>query len=307
MILKSLKAGYSHVVQALKKTGSLLSAPLTALFKNKVDPQALEKLEQLFYEADFGVELASELTQKVKLHYQENPEITPEEAINYIQGLLISELSTVSSKIELMPQGPTIIAIIGVNGNGKTTSIAKIGKYFREQGQNVLLAAADTYRAAAIDQLEIWADRLSLQIVKGAPKSDPSAVAFDAVTAAKSRDINVLLIDTAGRLHTKVPLMQELEKMRRTIKKVIPEAPHETLLVIDANNGQNGIDQARTFNKFMPLTGLIITKLDGRAKGGIIFQIHRQLGIPVKFLGVGEGADDLQPFDSQAFCEAIFA
>lgn len=307
MIFKALKAGYSRVASALSRTGSLIGNSILSLFKGKVDEDTLDKLEQIFYEADLGVALSTELTEKVRLALKSRPDMAPEEVLELIRSDIAKELgrSTGDLRFALPGEGPTVIVIVGVNGNGKTTSVAKIAKRLKDDGKKVLIAAADTFRAAAIDQLEIWAEKLAIPIVKGAPKSDPSAVAFDALSAAKARDIDVVIIDTAGRLQTKVPLMQELEKLRRTCKKICPDAPHETLLVIDANNGQNGIDQALTFHKYIPLTGLILTKLDGRAKGGIVIQIQRQLGIPVKFIGVGEGAEDLQPLDPESYTSAL--
>lgn len=307
MIFNAIKAGYNRVASAFSRTGSLLGNAILNLFRGQVDEESLEKLEQLFYEADLGVALAGELTEKVRMELRKNPKMSPEEILAFLQLDLAKELSKNNSQLRFAPpgEGPTVMAIVGVNGNGKTTSVAKIAYRLAADGKKVLLAAADTFRAAAVDQLEIWADRLSIPIVKGAPNSDSSAVVFDALSAAKARGIDVVIIDTAGRLQTKIPLMQELEKLRRTCKKVCPDAPHETLLVIDANNGQNAIDQAVTFDKFIPLTGLIVTKLDGRAKGGIVVQIQRQLGIPVKFIGVGESAEDLQPFDAEAYSQAL--
>jgi fused signal recognition particle receptor len=196
--------------------------------------------------------------------------------------------------------------IVGVNGNGKTTSVAKLANRFKINKKNVLIAAADTFRAAAVEQLDIWAQRLKVDIVKGTSHSDPAAVTFDAVQAGKSRKTDVVIIDTAGRLHTKIPLMQELAKIKRSCQKVIPNSPHETLLVLDATTGQNAIDQAKVFNEFTPITGIILTKLDGTAKGGIVISIQRQLGIPIKFIGVGEGLEDLEPFDAQNFVNALF-
>jgi fused signal recognition particle receptor len=196
--------------------------------------------------------------------------------------------------------------IVGVNGNGKTTATAKLAKRFQDAGKTVMMAAADTFRAAAVEQLETWAHRLQLDIVKGSPKSDPAAVAFDALTAAKARGADVVIVDTAGRLHTKTPLMQELEKIRRTCQKVVPSSPHEVLLVLDATTGQNGVEQAQTFCKFVPITGLILTKIDGTAKGGVAINIQRQLGIPILFLGTGEGVEDLEPFEAGVFVKGLF-
>lgn len=307
MIINALKAGYARVAGALSRTGSLLGNSILSLFRGKIDEDTLDKLEQIFYEADLGASLASDLAGKVRQALKEDSSLTPEQVLDLIRRDLSAELKASNTEIRFAEQGtgPTVIVIVGVNGNGKTTSIAKIAKKFKDEGKSVLIAAGDTFRAAAIDQLEVWAERLDVPLVKGQPNSDPAAVVFDALTAAKSRHIDIVLVDTAGRLQTKTPLMQELEKLRRICRKVCPDAPHETLLVIDANQGQNGADQALTFHKFIPLTGLIVTKLDGRAKGGIVIQIQRTLGIPVKFIGVGESAEDLQPFDPDAYCQAM--
>lgn len=201
---------------------------------------------------------------------------------------------------------PMVILIIGVNGNGKTTSVAKLANRFVHSNHSVLIAAADTFRAAAIDQLEIWANRLNVDIVKGAPNSDSAAVTFDALAAAKARHSEVVIVDTAGRLHTRTDLMHELKKIKRACHKVHPNSPHETLLVLDATIGQNAIDQAKIFHEFTPITGIILTKLDGTAKGGIVVNIQRQLGIPVKFVGTGESLEDLEPFNPEEFAAALF-
>lgn len=306
MIFKFLKTSYTNVKNALAKTGSLLGSKLRSLFSGKIDEDTLDKLEQLLYEADLGVEYAQELTNKIRNRLRESPKSTNEELLEEIRKDLISTLKPYSSEIHSPPQNtPLIILIVGVNGNGKTTSIAKLAQRFHHEGKKVLLGAADTFRAAAIDQLEMWAKRVNADIVKGTPNSDPAAVVFDAITAGKARGADVILIDTAGRLHTKKELMAELEKMRRVCKKAQHDAPHETLLVLDATTGQNAIDQAKTFHQFTPLTGLILTKLDGTAKGGIVLAIQRKVGIPVKFIGVGEGAEDLQPFDTEAFINTL--
>lgn len=308
MIFAALKAGYTRVANALSHSGARFKSSLAALFgRGTLDEAALERLEQLFYEADFGVALAGELTSKVRLSLQRQSNLTADELLAEIYRDLVAELERCSPQILWAAEGPTVVTLVGVNGNGKTTSAAKIAKRWRDAGKNVLLVAADTFRAAATEQLELWATELQLPIVKGSPRSDPSAVVFDALTAATHRGSDVVIIDTAGRLHTKIPLMQELEKLRRTCRKVLPHSPHETLLVLDANNGQNGIDQALTFHRYLPLTGLVVTKLDGRAKGGVVLQIQRQLAIPIKFIGVGETADDLQPFDAPSFCSALLS
>lgn len=305
MIFKFLKASYEKVKNALVRGGSLLGSKLRALFSGPISEETLEKLEKLFYESDLGVKMAMELTEKVKQIHKRNPSIDADGLIEQLRLEIMKMLPPNSSELAIPASGPMVVLIVGVNGNGKTTSTAKLAHRFHTDGQKVLVAAADTFRAAAIHQLEIWAERAQVEIVKGSPKSDPAAVAFDALSAAKARGSDVVLIDTAGRLHTKTHLMQELEKIKRSCKKVIQEAPHEVLLVLDATTGQNAVDQAKTFHSFTPITGLILTKLDGTAKGGIVLSIQKQLGIPVKFIGVGEGMDDLEPFDPESFTKAL--
>lgn len=308
MVLNFLKSSYQNLKKAFVKTGSLLGNKIRALFSGEIDEETLDKLEKLFYEADLGVQTAVALTQKVRELHRKNPELGGEGLLQEIRKELLAELPSDMSHMKQLAagEGPLVVLIVGVNGNGKTTSVAKLAKRYKAAGQKVLLGAADTFRAAAVEQLTHWAEKIDVDIVKGNPKSDPAAVAFDAVSAGRSRGMDVVLLDTAGRLHTKTPLMQELEKVRRTCQKVIPHAPHEVLLVLDATTGQNAIDQARVFHKHTPLTGLILTKIDGSAKGGIVISLQKQLGIPVKFIGVGEGLDDLEPFDAETFVNALF-
>jgi len=308
MVLNFLKTSYQNLKSTLSKTGSLLGNKIRTLFKGKIDEETLEKLEKIFYEADLGVKTSLELTQKVRDLYAKNNQLDGEQLLEEIRKDLLRMLPEKHLHMahKTHTTGPLVILVVGVNGNGKTTSVAKLAKRYQESGKKVLLAAADTFRAAAIEQLETWAGRLQIDLVKGSKGSDPASVAFDAVTAAKSREVDVVIIDTAGRLHTKTPLMQELEKIRRSCHKVSENAPHEVLLVLDATTGQNAIDQAKTFHKFTPITGLILTKLDGSAKGGIVISIQQQLGIPVKFVGVGEGLNDLEPFDAETFVNALF-
>lgn len=306
MVFKFLKSSFASVKNALAKTGSLIGNKLRTLFGGPINEDTLEKLEQLLYEADLGVQYAQELTAKVRESLKQNPSLSSEDLIQKIRDEILKGINHTSAEAApTQEETPHIILVIGVNGNGKTTSVAKLARRYQVEGKKVLIAAADTFRAAAVEQLTIWAQRLEIDIVKGHSKSDPAAVTFDAVTAGKARGIDVVIVDTAGRLHTKIPLMQELEKIRRSCSKIIPSAPHETLLVLDATTGQNAIDQAKTFHKFTPVTGLILTKLDGTAKGGIVLAIQKQLGIPIKFIGVGEGLDDLQPFDPQVFVNAL--
>lgn len=308
MVFQLLKASYTKVKSALTRARSFLGSSLTSLFKGKIDESTLEQLEQTLYEADFGVQTAMELTNKIRELHRQHPHYKTED---YLEALRVEILSILNRQpSQLTPPNdndlPQVILIVGVNGNGKTTSVAKLAYLLKQSGQKVLVGAADTFRAAAMEQLETWANRIEVDIVKGNSKSDPAAVAFDAVSAGKARQCEIVLIDTAGRLHTKTHLMQELEKIRRSCKKVSPQAPHEVLLVLDATTGQNAIDQAKIFHQFTPITGLIVTKLDGTAKGGIVVAIQRELGIPVKFIGTGESIDDLQPFDSEAFVSNLF-
>jgi len=303
MVLKFLAAGYQRVKNALTKTGSLLGNKLRTLFQGNLDEESLEEIEKLLYEADLGVHLATKLTNRIRELKKNHRDWGSDELMAALKQEL---LALIPDETESSRDGaPYVILIIGVNGNGKTTSIAKIAHKLKLEGKSVLLGAADTFRAAAIDQLDMWAQRVNVNIVKGQPNADPAAVAFDACQAAKSRSLDVAIIDTAGRLHTKTDLMQELEKIKRSCKKVIPDAPQETLLVLDATTGQNAIDQAKTFQKYTPITGLILTKLDGSAKGGIVLSIQQQLGIPVRFIGVGEGMEDLLPFDKEKFVDAL--
>lgn len=305
MVLKFIKASYSNVKKALAKTGSLVGSKLRSLFHGPIDESTLDKLEEILYEADLGAEYARELTENIRQKLKKDPSITSNALISEIRNEILQNLQRHRTNDEII-ESPHVILIVGVNGNGKTTSIAKLAHHYHHAGKKVILGAADTFRAAASEQLETWAHRLNVDIVKGNPKSDPASVVFDTVSAGVSRQADIVLIDTAGRLHTKIPLMQELEKIRRTCKKIIPGSPHETLLVLDATTGQNAVDQAKTFHKFTPITGLILTKLDGTAKGGAAIAIQRKLGIPIKFIGVGETADDLQPFDAEAFVNALF-
>jgi len=250
--------------------------------------------------------MSTELTQKIREFHIQNPQLKPDDLLKELQRDLIQSLEenkALSPSKDVLPQ---VILIVGVNGNGKTTSVAKLAKLFHAQGKKVLLAAADTFRAAAVDQLELWAKKIGVDIVKGAPKSDPASVAFDAITAAKAREMDILIIDTAGRLHTKTNLMQELEKIKRSCHKVLPGSPHEILLVLDATTGQNAIDQAKTFHQHTPISGLVLTKLDGTAKGGIVLGIQKQLGIPVQYIGFGESVDDFETFNAQTFVHALF-
>lgn len=308
MVLNFLKSSYQKVKNALAKTRSFLGNGLRALFSKPIDADSLEQLEQLFYEADLGLQTAAELTKKVKELYSKNPNLGSEGLLKAIKEDLTHVLSRQPATLNTPPENnlPLIILVVGVNGNGKTTSVAKLAKRYKDAGSKVLVAAADTFRAAAVEQLEIWSQRIGVDLVKGAPTADPAAVVYDAIATAKNNKADVVIVDTAGRLHTKTNLMQELEKIRRTCQKIHPGSPHETLLVLDATTGQNAVDQAHTFHHFTPISGLILTKLDGTAKGGIVISIYRQLGIPIKLIGVGESIEDLEPFHPENFVNALF-
>lgn len=306
-MLRFFQNTYQKIKNALSKTQSILSQRIKALFKGPRDETIFEELEKILYEADLGSTLAAELVEKVRRLLKQKPDASMEEILDCFKKealLILNKESIPTPKTENEPQ---VILIVGVNGSGKTTSIAKLANALQKEGKKVLLAAGDTFRAAAIDQLALWADQISVDMIKSKPGSDPSAVAFDALTAAKARGCDVVLIDTAGRLQNKEDLMQELEKIRRVCKKVIPSSPHETLLVLDATSGQNAVDQAAIFHKHTPLTGIVLAKLDGTAKGGVILPIYSKLKIPVKWIGVGEKVDDFLPFDPEAYVNALFS
>lgn len=306
MVIQFFKSSYQKVKAALAKTRSLLGDKIRAIFSGPLDEETLEKLEQALYEADLGVQTAQELTAKMRTVHQQNRDLSSEELFERLQQEILQIVEKTPHPQPVLSPAPHVVMIVGVNGNGKTTATAKLAKRFQDAGKTVMLAAADTFRAAAVEQLETWAHRLQLDIVKGTSKSDPAAVAFDALTAAKARGADVVIVDTAGRLHTKIPLMQELDKIRRTCQKVVTSSPHEVLLVLDATTGQNGIEQAQTFCKYVSVTGLILTKIDGTAKGGVAINIQRQLGIPILFLGTGEGVEDLEPFEASTFVKSLF-
>lgn len=273
----------------------------------KIDDEFLDELEETLILADVGVKTSLQLIEDIRKGIKRKEINQPEDLRPFLQARISDILNEGVNEQVLADTPPTIIVVVGVNGVGKTTTIGKLGNYYKEQGKSVMLAAADTFRAAAIDQLEIWGERIHADVIKQAEGSDPAAVAFDAVKAAKSRKIDVLIIDTAGRLHTKFNLMEELKKISRVIQREIPEAPHETLLVLDATTGQNAIHQAEIFSKAAPVTGVVLTKLDGTAKGGVVIGIKAELKMPVKWIGVGEGMNDLRPFNSNDFAKALFS
>lgn len=292
---------FKKVFSPFTRMKSLLGKKIASLFSRSIDEKTLASFEQLLYEADLGATTAAELTDKLRSYMKKNED--PAQIIPFLKGELLPLFVQAPSRS--FPS-PSVILIVGVNGSGKTTTIAKLASFYKKEGKKVLLAAGDTFRAAAVEQLSLWAERLEVPIIRSQPNSDPSAVAFDALSAAKARHIDVVLIDTAGRLQTKTELMHELAKIRRTCQKQIPDAPHETFLVLDATMGQNALDQARTFHSFTPITGIILTKLDGSAKGGIAIPIQKELKIPILWVGLGEKEDDLVPFDPQQYLNALF-
>jgi len=298
---------FDRLKESLTKTRKGLVEKVESIFTGrKVDETTLEELEEILIMSDVGTTAASEIISAIR----EKARKGEAKDTDSVKGLLKSEMISILGDFQpLMVSGgkPFVILAVGVNGVGKTTTIGKLASRFRSQGLSVLLAAGDTFRAAGIEQLEIWAKRADTQFVQHQKGSDPAAVAYDAVIAAQSRGIDVVIIDTAGRLHTKTNLMEELKKVKRSIDKALPGAPAEVLLVVDATTGQNALRQAETFNETIGITGIALTKLDGTAKGGIVFAIKKGLGIPVRLIGVGEGIDDLRDFDPGEFVEALFS
>lgn len=304
----------------LRKTSTKLAADIQRIVTRapRLDEQAVDELEAVLISADLGVDTARRIIEQVKQagHGSGNvdvfaiarAEIERELCVERTSSPLEQETETGGKPVLLRkaPHSPTVILLVGVNGTGKTTSAAKLAHLLKEQGNTVLLAACDTFRAAAIEQLKLWGERVGCEVVAGQYGADSAAVAFDALGAAMKRGVDFLVIDTAGRLHTKKNLMEEMKKMGRSLQKQLPAAPHEVLLVLDATTGSNALVQAREFHDALGVTGLVLAKLDGTSKGGIVVAIAHELNIPVKFLGLGEQADDLQPFDAKQFAEALF-
>ncbi len=274
-----------------------------------IDDDLLDEIEETLIMADVGVDTTEKLMTSVRKGIKKKEINGPEDLVPFLEKEITAILTKgeENDQTRVAEEGPTVMLVIGVNGAGKTTTIGKLASYYKAQGRKVMLAAADTFRAAAIDQLQVWGDRTGVPVIKHEEGSDPAAVAFDAVKAAKARSIDMLIVDTAGRLQTKANLMQELEKINRVIGREIPGAPHETLLVLDATTGQNAVSQAKLFTKASPITGVVLTKLDGTAKGGVVISIKSQLEMPVKWIGVGEQVDDLRPFNAEEFAKALFA
>jgi fused signal recognition particle receptor len=296
---------FRKIKQGLSKTRTVFGGIVDFIRgRGKIDKAFLTELEQRLYLADVGGAAVASIVDRVRQAFQDK-EVT-DDVVQFVKKELRGLLSDSSHGIQYAPSGPTVVMIAGVNGSGKTTSIAKLANRLKGEGKKVLVAACDTFRAAAVEQLTIWSERIGCEIVKNSAGSDPASVAHDACEKAKARGFDVLIVDTAGRLHTQVNLMRELEKIHRIVTKQIEGAPHEVLLVLDATTGQNAVTQAEMFTKSVKCSGIILSKLDGTAKGGAIFAIKQRVGLPVKYIGVGEGLDDLEPFDPDQYVEALF-
>ena len=295
--------------EAVTRTRENLSERIEEVvsFGKEIDRSTLDALEATLIGADLGTATTQEVLQKLRDKADRKQIKNSEELKRLLKEELLAILTATNTRPVTRVDGtPEVILVVGVNGTGKTTTIGKLAQVFRGEGKTVLLAAADTFRAAAIDQLEVWGQRTGTEVIRTKPGGDPAAVLYDALQAATSRHTDYVIVDTAGRLHTKTGLMAELEKMRRTAQRIIPGAPHETLLVMDATTGQNGLQQARLFTQSAGVTGIVLTKLDGTAKGGVVVAISRELGLPVRYVGVGEKAGDLLPFDPTEFVDSLF-
>jgi len=300
-LLEKLKSGVQ------KTRAGLVSALEDALQGRKeIDADLLDELEFTLISADVGVRTTEEILERIRQRVARHQLNDAAELRGLIREHLLEILEASERAPARVAEPPAVILVVGVNGSGKTTTIGKLAQRYQNESRSVLLCAADTFRAAAIEQLEIWGQRTGTAVVRQGPGSDPSAVLFDALNAARARKADYVIVDTAGRLQTKENLMAELQKMSRTAKKVIPDAPHEVLLVLDATTGQNGLEQARRFTETSGVTGIVLTKLDGTAKGGIVVAIARELNLPIRYVGVGEKAEDLLPFDAEKFIESLF-
>ena len=298
---------FNKIKEGLKKTRDAVIGQIDSMLKSftKIDDELFEELEELLVMGDVGVPTAEKICEELKKRVKKEGIKNPNE-IHRLLEETVSDMLRGGEELDLSTT-PSIILVIGVNGVGKTTTIGKLANHLTKQGKKVILAAGDTFRAAAIEQLEIWADRSHCEIIKQNEGSDPAAVIYDAISAAKARHADVIICDTAGRLHNKKPLMDELAKINRIIDRELPDASKEKLLVLDATTGQNAVNQAEQFSLATGTTGIVLTKLDGTAKGGVVLAIKEGLGIPVKYIGVGEQIDDLQPFDAEDFARALFA
>ncbi|MBU0508340.1 signal recognition particle-docking protein FtsY [bacterium] len=295
---------FDRLKKAFQKTREALGEKISAVFSagRKLDAELLAELEDVLLASDVGVDTTDQLLAELREAASADGGKTPPESL---LRQAIADVLRRAEGIAPVLHDPHVVMVVGVNGTGKTTTVGKLAQVYKQDGKSVVVAAADTFRAAAIEQMRIWAERSGVQIIAGSPGGDSAAVAFDALDAVVSRKSDVLLIDTAGRLHTKANLMKELEKVSRVLKRKIESAPHEVLLVLDATTGQNGVNQAIEFTKAAPVTGLVLTKIDGTAKGGVILAIAKQLGIPIRYVGFGEGIEDLAPFDADKFAESL--
>ena len=300
--LDKLKNG---LAKSRKKISDSLTTVLT--LGRKIDEDLLEELEEKLISDDIGVETTLQIIEDLRAAWKERKISSAEDVVPFLKQELIEYWPQCDRELNFAESGPTVVMVTGVNGSGKTTSVAKLAYLLSSQGKEVVLAACDTFRAAAVEQLSIWSQRTGVQIVKHQQNSDPAAVAFDACEAALARKADVLLVDTAGRLHTQKNLMMELSKIRNVITRKIPDAPHEVLQVLDATTGQNAINQAKMFSEAVDVTGIMLAKLDGTAKGGIVVGMRDQINIPVKFVGLGEKPEDIEPFDPETFVEALFS
>ncbi len=303
------KSGFfSRLKKGLSKTRETLAGGLDNLVhgKAKVGPELMDEIEESLLLADTGIAATQKIMDALNQEVAQNHLRTQEEVLAHLKKLMIGILGENQDEWDLSKKSPFVVLVVGVNGSGKTTTIGKLSQKWNRQGRKVMLAAGDTFRAAAIEQLQTWADRVGIPCIKQKSGADPSAVAFDGVQAAVARNMDIVFVDTAGRLQTNQNLMEELKKVKRVISKVIPDAPHETLLVLDASIGQNSLSQAKLFHEALDLDGLVMTKLDGSGKGGILLNISQELELPIRYIGVGEKIDDLQNFNAQTFVEALF-
>lgn len=302
-------AFFQRLKQGLTKSRETWGQKIGAILQNRQwDEQSLDEMEESLITADVGVKATEKLMRALRRQAPGNSEDLSQDMSAKLQAAMVDMLrgSVAAPKRARLSARPWVVIFLGVNGVGKTTTIGKLAAQYRNDGKKVLLVAGDTFRAAAIEQLDAWGQKVGVDVVKHKAGADPSAVVFDGMQAAKSRNVDVLLIDTAGRLHTKVHLLEELKKIRRVIIRELPDAPHETLLVLDATTGQNGLQQARVFKEATDISGIVLTKLDGTAKGGVIISIQEELGVPVQYIGVGEDVEDLQPFEAESFVQALF-
>ncbi|MBI4388812.1 MAG: signal recognition particle-docking protein FtsY [Nitrospinae bacterium] len=299
---------FSRLKMGLAKTRDTLAGGVDNILRGraKVGPELLDELEEVMLTADVGASTTDSILNELKKGVGQNRIRTREEVVEHLKESLVRILDEPRKELRMPPQPPHVLLVIGVNGSGKTTTIGKLAQKWKAQGKRVMLGAGDTFRAAAIEQLQTWADRIGIPCIQQKSGADPSAVAYDAVQAGRAREMDIVIIDTAGRLQTNSNLMEELKKVKRVIGKALPGAPHETLLVLDASIGQNSVSQARLFHEALAIDGLVMTKLDGTSKGGILFHITRELKLPVLFIGIGEKVEDLQEFDSREFVRALF-